>query len=305
MRSSKALYSFTRDGVEKNLQLILKFTRGQNQNNTKSLYHATGLLFVTIFMGKIFSLANQKGGVGKTTTTINLGAFLADLGKKVLIVDIDPQGNAGSGLGLDVMKLKPTIYEVLIGKADLKSALKKSKIEGLDILPSNINLSGLEIDVRDDKDTDYILKKLLNTVKADYDYILIDCPPSLGLLTINSLAASDSVLIPLQCEYFALEGLTQLLRIIKLAQNKLNNSLVLEGVLLTMYDSRTRLSAQVVQDVKEHFKHQVFEVIIPRNVKLTEAPSFGQPIGQYEPHSTGATAYKKFAKELIERTNGN
>ena len=256
-------------------------------------------------MGKIFSLANQKGGVGKTTTTINLGAFLADLGKKVLIVDIDPQGNAGSGLGLDVMKLKPTIYEVLLGRADLKSALKKSEVENLDILPSNINLSGLEIDVRDGKDTDYILKKLLSTVKADYDYILIDCPPSLGLLTINSLAASDGVLIPLQCEYFALEGLTQLLRIIKLAQNKLNTSLVLEGVLLTMYDSRTRLSAQVVQDVKEHFKNQVFEVIIPRNVKLTEAPSFGQPIGQYEPHSTGATTYKKFAKELIERTNGN
>lgn len=277
----------------------------QNQNNTKSLYHATGLLFVTTFMGKIFSLANQKGGVGKTTTTINLGAFLADLGKKVLIVDIDPQGNAGSGLGLDVMKLKPTIYEVLLGRADLKSALKKSEVENLDILPSNINLSGLEIDVRDDKDTDYILKKLLNTFKADYDYILIDCPPSLGLLTINSLAASDGVLIPLQCEYFALEGLTQLLRIIKLAQNKLNTSLVLEGVLLTMYDSRTRLSAQVVQDVKEHFKHQVFEVIIPRNVKLTEAPSFGQPIGQYDPHSTGATTYKKFAKELIERTNGS
>lgn len=255
-------------------------------------------------MGKIFSLANQKGGVGKTTTTINLGAFLADLGKKVLIVDIDPQGNAGSGLGLDVMKLKPTIYEVLLGRADLKSALKKSEVENLDILPSNINLSGLEIDVRDGQDTDYILKKLLSSVKVDYDYILIDCPPSLGLLTINSLAASDGVLIPLQCEYFALEGLTQLLRIIKLAQNKLNTSLVLEGVLLTMYDSRTRLSAQVVQDVKEHFKHQVFEVIIPRNVKLTEAPSFGQPIGQYDPHSTGATTYKKFAKELIERTSG-
>ena len=256
-------------------------------------------------MGKIFSLANQKGGVGKTTTTINLGAFLADLGKTVLIVDIDPQGNAGSGFGLDVMKLKPTIYEVLLGDADLKTALKKSEIENLDILPSNINLSGLEIDVRDGEDTDYILKKLLDPIKDDYDYILIDCPPSLGLLTINSLAASDGVLIPLQCEYFALEGLTQLLRIIKLAQNKLNTSLVLEGVLLTMYDSRTRLSAQVVQDVKEHFKQQVFEVIIPRNVKLTEAPSFGQPIGHYEPHSTGAAAYKKFAKELIERTHGN
>ncbi len=252
-------------------------------------------------MAKTITLANQKGGVGKTTSTINLGAFLAELGKRVLVVDIDPQGNAGSGLGLDVMTIKPNIYDLLIDDAQAKEVIQKTETENLDIIPANIDLAGLEIDLRQSEEKDYYLKNRLHSVQGDYDFILIDSPPSLGLLTINALAASDSVLIPLQCEYFALEGLTQLLRIVKLVQNKINTSLLLEGVLLTMYDSRTRLSAQVVQDVKSHFKQQVFEVIIPRNVKLTEAPSFGQPIGEYDAQSTGAAAYRKFAKELIAK----
>lgn len=250
-------------------------------------------------MARIIALANQKGGVGKTTTAINLSAFLAEANKKVLLVDIDPQGNAGSGLGIDVMSLKETLYQALLGELKAEDCIIKDQLNNLDVLPSNIDLSGLEIDLRDDNKRDYRLKGILDHFSNAYDYILIDCPPSLGLLTINALAAADTVLIPLQCEYFALEGLTQLLRIVKLVQNGLNTSLELEGVLLTMYDSRTRLSSQVVQDVKEHFKNKVFEVIVPRNVKLSEAPSFGEPIGLYEPASSGAVAYRKLAKEII------
>lgn len=250
---------------------------------------------------KIIALANQKGGVGKTTTTINLGSYLAELGKKVLIIDIDPQGNAGSGLGLEIASIKNTVYQWLISEENLNECIQKTVVPNLDIIPANIDLSGFEIDVRDLPESDHILKKRITSLNLSYDFILIDCPPSLGLLTINALTAADSVLIPLQCEYFALEGLTQLLRIIKLVQGKLNPTLQLEGVLLTMYDSRTRLSTQVVQDVRSHFGKQVYEVIIPRNVKLSEAPSFGKPIGLYDGSSTGAVAYKKLAKDLIEQ----
>jgi len=252
-------------------------------------------------MGKVIALANQKGGVGKTTTSINLGAYLADLGKKVLIVDFDPQGNAGSGLGSDINKLDNTIYEFILDDVSFEKVIQKTDIQNLDLIPSNIDLSGLEVDLRDNAQKDYQLKKKIEELKNTYDFILVDCPPSLGILTINALVASDSVLIPLQCEYFALEGLTQLLRIIRLVQDKLNTSLDLEGILLTMFDARTNLSSQVVADVRKHFTEKVFEVIIPRNVKLSEAPSFGEPIGVYDPASTGATAYRKLAKELIEK----
>jgi len=252
-------------------------------------------------MSKVISITNQKGGVGKTTTAVNLGAYLADLGKRVLILDFDPQGNAGSGLGVDITDIESTVYEVLLGDSTYEETVIETKVKNLFLLPSNIDLSGLEVDLRDNPDKDHVLKKFLKTIEHNFDYILVDCPPSLGALTINALVASGSVLIPLQCEYFALEGLTQLLRIVNLVQKKLNPELALEGILLTMYDSRTNLASQVVSDVRTHFSGKVFEVIIPRNVKLSEAPSFGEPIGVYDPDSTGALAYKKMARELIEK----
>ena len=253
-------------------------------------------------MKKVIAIANQKGGVGKTTTAINLGALLVERGKKILLIDIDPQGNAGSGLGVDVMSLKKTLYQFLLGSASKDETIIETKIKNFDLFPSNIDLAGIEIDLRDDSNKEFRLKNKMKLFKNHYDYILIDSPPSLGLLTVNALVAADSVMVPLQCEYFALEGLTQLLRIINLTQKKLNPSLEFEGVLLTMYDSRTRLSAQVVQDVRQHFQKKVFEIIIPRNVKLSEAPSFGEPINIYQPESMGSTAYQKLAKELIERS---
>ncbi len=252
-------------------------------------------------MGKVITLANQKGGVGKTTTAINLGAYLAKENKKILLVDVDPQGNAGSGLGLDIMGVKNNIYHTMLGETRAASAIRKTNVENLDIITSNIDLAGLEVDLIEKEDKEYVLKNVLKDVADNYDFIILDCPPSLGLLTINALCASDSVLIPLQCEYFALEGLTQLLRIIKLVQGNLNKSLELEGVLLTMYDSRTKLSASVVADVREHFKEKVYDVVIPRNVKLSEAPSYGEPIGVYDPQSTGAVSYSMLAREFIKR----
>ncbi len=249
---------------------------------------------------KVIALANQKGGVGKTTTTINLGAYLANEGQRVLIVDIDPQGNAGSGLGLDITQAKSTIYQWLID-ASVAAPTVATNQKNLEIIPANIDLSGFEIDVRDNPNRDFVLKGRLAELSERYDFVLIDCPPSLGILTINALTSANSVLIPLQCEYFALEGLTQLLRIINLVRTKLNTALQIEGVLLTMFDSRTRLASQVVQDVREHFKKQVYDVIIPRNVKLSEAPSFGQPISVYDPQSTGAIAYKTLARDLLNR----
>jgi len=248
---------------------------------------------------KVIALANQKGGVGKTTTTVNLAAYLASEGRRVLIVDNDPQGNAGSALGLEIQEAKETIYEWLVGTA--AAPIKRTKQANLDIITSNINLSGFEIDVRDNPNRDFVLREKLKALNGKYDFVLIDCPPTLGMLTVNALTAASSVLIPLQCEYLALEGLTQLLRVINLVRSKLNPQLVIEGVLLTMFDSRTRLASQVVQDVREHFKKQVYDVIIPRNVKLSEAPSFGQPISVYDPQSTGAIAYKSLAKDLLMR----
>ncbi len=250
-------------------------------------------------MGRIISVSNQKGGVGKTTTTINIASFLAEKGKRVLIVDIDPQANSGYGLGVNVEETEATLYEVLIGSIDLKDALYKTGIENLSIVPSNIHLSGAQVDMLYVENKEFILKNALKKIKNDYDYIFIDCPPSLGILTLNSLVAADSVLIPLQCEYYALEGLSQLLKIIAMVQEKLNRNLVIEGVVLTMYDSRTNLSQQVVSDIREFFKEKVFRTIIPRNVKLSEAPSFGKPINQYDRHCVGSETYEKLAEEVL------
>ncbi|HOO70755.1 MAG TPA: AAA family ATPase [Spirochaetota bacterium] len=250
-------------------------------------------------MGRIISVSNQKGGVGKTTTTVNVAAFLAEMGKRVLIIDIDPQGNAGYGIGVNAEEINTTVYEVLIGEIGLKESLFKTDIENLYLVPSNIHLSGAQVDLLDVEGKEFILRKMLKDIKADFDYIFIDCPPSLGILTLNSLVAADSVMIPLQCEYYALEGLNQLLRIIAMVQENLNRNLKIEGVVLTMYDPRTNLSQQVVNDVREFFGEKVFRTIIPRNVKLSEAPSFGQPIGVYDRGSAGSRTYESLAKEVI------
>ena len=251
-------------------------------------------------MGRIISVSNQKGGVAKTTTTINLAAFLADKGKKVLIIDIDPQGNAGYGIGINAEEMNTTIYEVLIDEIPIEEAIFQSDIEGLSIIPANIHLSGAQVDLLDKEGKEFILKKKLAPIKKYYDYIFIDCPPSLGVLTLNSLVAADSVLIPLQCEYYALEGINQLLKIIVMVQEQLNKSLKIEGLLLTMYDTRTNLAQQVVNDVKEYFKDKVFETIIPRNVKISEAPSFGKPIGYYDRTCPGSVTYEKLAEEVMK-----
>jgi chromosome partitioning protein len=251
-------------------------------------------------MGKIISISNQKGGVGKTTTSINLSSYLAVMGKKVLLVDVDPQGNAGSGLGLDVNSLSHTTYEVLLGEISAREAIAHTEVSGLNMIPANINLSGVDIDLVNQEGKEFSLKRAIAPLRSEYDFIIIDCPPSLGLLTLNALSASDGVIITLQTEYFALEGLTQLMRIISLVQENLNPSLELEGVLLTMFDKRTNLSNQVASDVKSHFKEKVYTAMIPRNIKLGEAPSFGKPIHLYDPDGIGAVSYKSFAQEFIK-----
>jgi chromosome partitioning protein len=250
-------------------------------------------------MGKIISISNQKGGVGKNTTSINLSSNLAVMGKKILLVDVDPQGNAGSGLGLDVNSLSHTTYEVLLGEISAREAIVQTEISGLNMIPANINLSGVDIDLITQEGKEFSLKRAITPLRSEYDFIIIDCPPSLGLLTLNALSASDGVIITLQTEYFALEGLTQLMRIIALVQENLNPSLELEGVLLTMYDKRTNLSNQVANDVKSHFKEKVYATMIPRNIKLGEAPSFGKPINLYDPEGIGAVSYKSFAQEFL------
>ncbi|MCS7204238.1 MAG: AAA family ATPase [Leptospiraceae bacterium] len=255
-------------------------------------------------MAYIIAIANQKGGVGKTTSTINISSYLGRIGKNILIVDMDPQGNSSSGLGIEVHKLERTIYEVLINEISIYECILTTKEMNVSILPANMNLAGLEIDLLESENKYKSLKNLLNQVREKYDYILIDCPPNLGILTINALCAADGVLIPLQTEYYALEGITQLIKVIRRVQISLNPSLILVGVLLTMFDQRTNLSKMVVDDVRNHFKDKVFDVIIPRNVKLSEAPSFGKSIFTYAPDSLGAEAYEKAALELITRTKG-
>ena len=254
-------------------------------------------------MGKIIALANQKGGVGKTTTTMNLGASLATLENSVLIVDADPQANASSGLGVNIKEVECSLYECIVNKADVRDAIYTTDIDNLDIIPSHIDLVGAEIEMLNMEDREKILRQLLEPIRADYDYILIDCSPSLGLITVNALSAADSVIIPVQCEYFALEGISKLLNTIKIIKNKLNPSLEIEGFLLTMYDSRLRLANQIYDEVKRHFQELVFKTVIQRNVKLSESPSHGLPVILYDADSTGSKNHLALAKEIISKNS--
>ncbi|MBE3572136.1 MAG: ParA family protein [Moorella humiferrea] len=250
-------------------------------------------------MGRVIAIANQKGGVGKTTTAVNLSAFLAQEGKKVLLIDIDPQGNATSGLGIDRAGIKHCIYDVIINEAPIAATIIPTSVAGLNLVPATIELAGAEVELVTAIAREKKLRNALQGIKEKYDYIIIDCPPSLGLLTLNALTAAEGVLIPIQCEYYALEGLGQLLNTIKLVTRHLNPDLKIEGVVLTMFDPRTNLSMQVVDEVKNHFPERVFKSIIPRNVRLSEAPSYGQPINIYDPRSRGAEAYRELAREVM------
>jgi chromosome partitioning protein len=252
-------------------------------------------------MGKIIALANQKGGVGKTTTTINLAAALAFLDKKVLVVDADPQANASSGLGIDIRKINQSIYECIIDNTDPSEAIVPTEVPNLFIIPSHINLVGAEIEMLNFSSREKVLKEVLVKLKRSYDFILVDCSPSLGLITVNALTAADSVIIPVQCEYFALEGISKLLNTIKIIKSKLNPKLEIEGFVLTMYDSRLRLSNQIYDEVKKHFGAMVFTTVIQRNIKLSEAPSYGQPVLIYDPESKGALNHIQLANEIIEK----
>lgn len=254
-------------------------------------------------MAKKIAITNQKGGVGKTTTAINLAACLAVLEQKVLIVDVDPQANATSGLGFDPRNVKSGVYECLVGDIDPNSVILNSEINGLDIIPSNMDLVGAEIELLNLPNRDKILRQAIAKITAKYDFIFFDCAPSLGLITVNALAAADAVLIPVQCEYFALEGLSKLLNTIKIIQGRVNPELMIEGFLLTMYDPRLRLSNQVVEEVKKHFQHMVFDTIIQRNIKISESPSYGKPVILYDAESKGSVNYLNFARELLQRNN--
>ena len=254
-------------------------------------------------MGRIIAVANQKGGVGKTTTSTNLSACLAELNKKVLLIDIDPQGNDTSGVGVDKNQLENTVYEMIIGECEMDECLLKDVIDNLDLLPSNVNLSGAEIDLIGVEEREYILKKKIDEIKDNYDFIVIDCPPSLNMLTVNAMTTADSVLVPIQCEYYALEGLSQLIHTINLVKERLNPTLEIEGVVFTMYDARTNLSLQVVENVKSNLKQNVYKTIIPRNIRLAEAPSHGMPINLYDSKSAGAESYRLLAEEVANFGN--
>lgn len=250
-------------------------------------------------MGKVIAIANQKGGVGKTTTAINLSAAMAAHGKKILVIDTDPQGNMTSGFGVDKNEVENTVYELMLGDCSTAEAIVKNVSNGVDLIASNVNLAAVEIELIGVDGKDYILKNEIEWIKDKYDYIVIDCPPSLNMLTINAMTTADSILVPIQCEYYALEGLSQLIHTVNLVKERLNPELDLEGVVFTMYDSRTNLSAQVVENVKANLQTKVYDTLIPRNIRLAEAPSFGMPIGEYDSKSAGAEAYSKLAEEVI------
>ena len=252
-------------------------------------------------MGRIIAVANQKGGVGKTTTTINLSACLAEQGEKVLVIDMDPQGNTTSGFGVDKNDLDDTIYELLIGESDVQECIIENVMENLSLIPSNVNLSGAEIELIGVNRKEYILREQIHPLRDQYDFIIIDCPPSLSILTINSMTTADSVLVPIQCEYYALEGLSQLMHTITLVKKRLNPELEMEGVVFTMFDARRNLSLQVVENVRANLKENVYNTIIPRNVRLAEAPSHGMPINLYDPRSVGAESYRMLAEEVRTR----
>ena len=252
-------------------------------------------------MGKIIAIANQKGGVGKTTTSINLSACIAAKGKKVLVIDIDPQGNTTSGYGIEKNELENTIYELILGDCSIEDCILKEVFPNISILPSNVNLAAAEIELIGVEKKEFILKNEVDWVKDRYDFIIIDCPPSLSLLTVNAMTTADSVLVPIQCEYYALEGLSQLIHTVNLVKERLNPELDMDGVVFTMYDSRTNLSAQVVENVKSHLNQNVYKTLIPRNIRLAEAPSYGKPINMYDPKSAGAESYMSLAEEGIKR----
>ena len=251
-------------------------------------------------MGRIIAIANQKGGVGKTTTSINLSSCLAEAGKKILAIDLDPQGNTTSGLGVDKDDLENTVYELMLDECSIKQCIRSNIYDNLCLIPSNVNLSAAEIELIGVKDKEYILKNEVEWIKDDFDYIIIDCPPSLNMLTVNGMTTADSVIVPIQCEYYALEGLSQLLHTINLVKERLNPRLTIEGVVFTMYDARTNLSLQVVENVKNNLNQQIYKTIIPRNVKLAEAPSYGLPITIYDGKSAGAESYRQLAQEVIQ-----
>ena len=250
---------------------------------------------------KKICIFNQKGGVGKTTTNINLCACLAMEGYKVLTIDIDPQGNTTSGLGLDKNSIEDTIYDLIIGESEINQVIKKEILENLDIIPTSIDLSGAEIELLDEENKEFIVRNAISKVKDEYDYIIIDCPPSLSMLTINAMTTADSVLVPIQCEYYALEGLSQLIHTVELVRDRLNENLQIEGVVFTMYDARTNLSLQVVENVKDNLQQNIYKTIIPRNIRLAEAPSYGMPINLYDSKSAGADSYMRLADEVMNR----
>lgn len=254
-------------------------------------------------MGRIIAIANQKGGVGKSTTTINLGSCLAEMGKNVLAIDIDPQGNTTSGLGVDKNESENTLYELLLGEAEIQKCIMPNIQESLSLIPSNMDLAGAEIELIGIENKEYILKDAVAKIQNDYDFIIMDCPPSLSMLTINAMTAADSIIVPIQCEYYALEGLSQLVHTIQLVQDRLNPKLEIEGVVFTMYDARTNLSLEVVENVKDNLKQNIYKTIIPRNVRLAEAPSHGMPINIYDAKSAGAESYRLLAEEVINRGN--
>ena len=252
-------------------------------------------------MGRIIAIANQKGGVGKTTTSINLASCLAEKGKSVLAIDLDPQGNMTSGLGVDKNEVENTVYELMLDECSIRECIHDTVVESLKIIPSNVNLAGAEIELLGINDKEYILRTAVDYIRDDYDFIIIDCPPSLNMLTVNAMTTANTILVPIQCEYYALEGLSQLIHTINLVQERLNPDLKIEGVVFTMYDVRTNLSNQVVETVKENLDAKIYSTMIPRNIRLAEAPSYGIPINMYDTKSAGAESYRNLAKEIIER----